>query len=346
MQLYNSIQSKRISRREILSLFFSFGLIIVGFLASFHTAYTSNSGVGWLEAGSYAIYSFGLKGKKPEYTFLGFDDCGAAILATGNYSWRCIEVEDDYAKLEVEINVLINGSVTYNGKEFVERAKNGDLSFIKRIPMEQVVGRIQLRSDMVRIPAPIYIYKNLVVTVDLNSMELVDESGKAWGKWVMWIDPLKYPLEGETLETFIINWLNTTVDLYVSYNDGTRGPPIDTLLGRFERYFVAGRPPIQNEFLLKLGVMTQPWIVITYTYDPRSGILLTAEAENYIDDLLTQELGVILTFGTFILSETNVSIDQDSEFDLSPFTPYLAVAAISGIIVGIYLINKKRHSLQ
>ncbi len=345
MQLYNSFHCKRISKRKALPLFL-FSLVAVSRLLSFHGAYASNSGVDWLEAGSYAVYSFGLKGEKPELTFLGFDDCGSSILVTGNYSWRCIEVEGDYAKLEVEINLLVNGSVSYNGIEFVERAENDDLSFIKRIPMDQVVGRIQVMSDMVRIPGPIYIQENLIVTVDLNTLELVGESEKAWGKWVMWINPLKYPLEGETLETFIVNWLNTTVDLYLSYNDGTQGPPIDTLLGKFERYFVAGRPPIENEFLLKLGVMTQPWIVLTYTYDPRSGILLTAEAENYIDDLLTQELGVIITFGTFILSETNISIDQDSEFDLSPFIPYLAVLGISAIIVGAYLISKKRRSVQ
>jgi len=336
---------KMTSKAKNFPLFLS-GLVAVSCLLNFYSVYAGNSGIDWLEAGSYAVYSFGLKGEKPELTFLGFDDCGLSILATGNYSWRCIEVEVDYAKLEVEINLLVDGSVTYVGKEFVEKANNSDLSFIKRIPMDQVVGRIQVMSDMVRIPGPVYIQENLVVTVDLNTMELIDESEKAWGKWVMWIDPLKYPLEGETLETFIVNWLNTTVDLYVSYNDGTQGPPIDTLLGRFERYFVAGRPPIENEFLLKLGVMTQSWIVLTYTYDPRSGILLAAEAENYIDDLLTQELGVILTFGTFILSETNVSIEQDGEFDLSPFIPYLAVLGISGTIVGAYLVRKKRHSFQ
>ena len=344
--MYSSSRGKRNPKMKILPLF-SFSLVFFCCLASFLRAYSNKSRFNWLEAGTYATYSFGaLKDGQLEPTFLGFDDCGSAILATGNYSWRCIEIEGGNARLEVEINLLINGSVSYNGIEFVERAEKGDLSFIKRIPMEQVVGRIQLRLDMVRIPGPIYIHKNLVVTVDIDTMELVDEDRNPWGKWVMWIDPLKYPLEGETLETFIVNWLNTTVDLYVSYNDGTRGPPIDTLLGIFERYFVAGRPPIENEFLLKLGVMTQSWIVLTYTYDPRSGILLTAEAENYIDDLLSQELGIIFTFGTFILSETNVSIDQDSEFDLSPFIPYLAVLGISAIIVGAYLIKKKRHLLQ
>lgn len=320
---------------------------VMGCVVSPHCAYAGKSRFSWLEAGSYAIYSFGLKDGQPEYTFLGFDDCGSAILATGNYSWRCIKVEDDYAKLEVEINLLINGSVDYIGIEFVERAENGDLSFIKRIPMEQVVERIQLTPDMVKIPGPIYIHKNIVVTVDLNTLELVDENGNPWGKWVMWIDPLKYPLEGETLETFIMNWLNTTVDLYIHYHNGSIGKPIDTVIGKFERFFIASRfEPFENEFLLKLGIMKQPEITMTYAYEPRSGILLQQLVSTYLDDVLTQKLGIILTSGTFILSETNVSIDQDSEFDISPFIPYLAILGISAIIVGAYLINKKRHSLQ
>ena len=344
--MHSSFRGKGFSKRKI-PLFFLFCLVVNGCVVSSHCAYAGKSRFSWLEAGSYVIYSFGFKGEKPESTFLGFDDCGSATLATGNYSWRCIEVEGDYAKLEVEINLLINGSVSYNGIEFVERAENGDLSFIKRIPMEQVVGRIQLRSDMVRIPSPIYIYKNLVVTVDLNTFELVDEDRNLWGKWVMWIDPLKYPLEGETPETFIMNWLNTTVDLYIHYHNGSIGKPIDTVIGKFERFFVASRfEPFENEFLLKLGIMKQPQITMTYAYEPRSGILLQQLVSSYLDDILTQKLGIILTFGTFILSETNVSIDQDSEFDLSPFIPYLAVLGISAIIVGAYLINKKRHSLQ
>jgi len=346
MPLYTTIHGKRISKMKTLP-FFLFGLIVVSCLVSSGGAGANKSRFNWLEAGSYATYSFGLKDGQPEYTFLGFDDCGSAILATGNYSWRCVELEDDYAMLEVEINLLINGSVTYNGKEFVEKAENGDLSFIKRIPMEQVVGRIQVESDIVRIPGPIYIHKNLVVTVDLNTLELVNEDGNPWGKWVMWIDPLKYPLEGETPETFIMNWLNTTVDLYIHYHNGSIGKPIDTVIGKFERFYVASRfESFENEFLLKLGIMKQPEITMTYAYEPRSGILLQQIAHTYLDDVLTQKLGVILTFGTFTLSETNVTIDQGSEFDFSPFIPYLAILGISGTIVGAYLIKKKRHSFQ
>ncbi len=322
--------------------FFLFGLVAVSCLASFHSAYAGNSGIDWLEVGSYAVYSFG---EEPS-SYLGFDDCAVAGLATGNYSWQCVEVEEDHAILEVEINLLVNGSVTYNGKEFVEKANNGDLSFIKRIPMDQVVGRIQVMSDMVRIPRPIYIHENLVVTVDLNTMELIDESEKAWGKWVMWINPLRYPLEGETIETFIMNWLNTTVDLHILYCDeSTR--PLDTVIGKITRIFAASRfEPFENEFLLKLKIMMQPSIVFTYIYEARSGILLEHETRTFLDDVLTQKLGIVLTSSSFILSETNVSIKQDNEFDFSPFIPYLAVLGISAIIAGAYLINKKRHSLQ
>jgi hypothetical protein len=135
-----------------------------------------------------------------------------------------------------------------------------------------------------------------------------------------------------------------TIDLYVCYNNGTRGPPIDTVLGRFERYFVAGHPPIENDFLLKLGFMKQPMIILTYEYDPRSGILLKAEG-NYLDDILTQGCGIIFA-DRFTLSETNVSTDRGSEFDFSPFIPYLAILGISAIIVGAYLIKKKRHSFK
>jgi len=328
-----------ISKRKILpSPFFLFGLIAVSCLVSSGGAGANKSRFSWLELGSYATHSFGLEADGRPGT-LGFDDCCVAAFCTGNYTWRCIEVEDNYAKLEVEINLTLKG-VSYIGREFVERAENGDLSFIKRIPMEQVIGRTQTMPDRVYISGAIHIHENLVVTVDLDTMELVDENCKPWGKWVMWIDPLKYPLEGETPETFIMNWLNTTVDLYIHYHNGSIGKPIDTVIGKFERFFVASRfEPFENEFLLKLGIMKEPQITMTYAYEPRSGILLQQLVSTYLDDILTQKLGIILTSGTFILSETNVSIDQDSEFDFSPFIPYLVILGISAIIAGAYLIK-------
>lgn len=331
------------SKRTFLP-FFLIGIVTINCLVSFHGAYANKSRFNWLGAGSYAVYSIN---KTKGSAWFGFDDCASTVDVTGNYSWRCIETNDDHAKLIVEANFTINSSVYYYGREFLEKAQNGDLSFIKRIPMEQVVGKILLEEDMVRvrIPGPLYIYNNTVVTVDLNTMEVVDENSKPWGKWAMWIDSLKYPLEGYTLETFIVNWLNMTVELYVSYNNGTSGPPIDTVLGRFERYFVAGHPPIENEFLLRLRIMNQPFLLLTYEYDPRTGILLHSELGYYLDDILTQRLGIIFADG-FTLLETNVSIEQSGEFDFTPFIPYIAVVAISGITIVTYLIKTLRKRKQ
>lgn len=324
--------------------FFLFGLVAASYLASVQNVCNGNSGFAWLQAGSYAVYSLG---EKPGSMSLGFDDCAAATRAAGNYSWRCIQVDGDHAALEVEINILINASVTYHGKEFVKKANNGDLSFIKRIPLDQVVGRIEVMPDKVIIAAPVFVHENLAVTVDLSTMELVDESGKAWGKWVMWINALKYPIEGETNETFIMNWLNTTVNLNVSYSDESARGGVDTVMGKILRVFAASRfESFENEFLLKLNIMMQPLVVFTYLYDARSGILLEQPTGTFLDDILTQKLGIVYTNGPFVLSETNVSIEEESEFDFSPFIPYLAIVGISGTIAGAYLIKKRRHSPQ
>ncbi|MCD6241810.1 hypothetical protein J7K27_09955 [Candidatus Bathyarchaeota archaeon] len=306
----------------------------------------------------------GLNETRKDLMVLGFDDHALARPVLGSYSWRCVEINGKYAKLQVEVNVTVLerlepteskwGGVTYTGREFFERAEKGDLSFIRRIPIEQAKEKIVLINGSkyggeyyVKIKAPVHIYKKLMVTVKLDTLELVDENGKPWGKWIMWINPLNYPLTNYTLERFVMNWLNKTLDLYVGYNNGTLGPTIDTVLGRFEKYFVASHPPIENEFLLELGLtLSSPSITLTYAYEPRTGIFLQTLTKEYVDDILTQELGIILADGPFTLSETNVSIKQDSGFDFSPFIPCLAVATISGIIVGAYLIKKKRRSPQ
>jgi hypothetical protein len=239
----------------------------------------------------------------------------------------------------------------HTGKEFLEEAARGDFSFIRRIPFDQVAGRTELvnMSEIgdeyyaVRIPAPVYIYKKLAVTVDLNTMELVDEKRVPWGKWALWINPLEYPLTGRTLETFVMNWLNTTVSLYIFYSNGT-GPPVDIALGHFERYFVAGHDPIENPDLLKLGpILNPPAIVLTYMYEPRVGILLHVGTMNYLDDVLTQKLGIIYTLGppAFSLLDTNISIEPSASFDLQTYLPYLAVLAISVTVVSAYFIKKR-----
>lgn len=311
----------------------------------------SPSKFSWLEVGSYATYSFNLE-LHPAGLF-GFDDHALARPVVGKYSWRCVELSPDYATLELELDFTVPknesveyGSVQYAGREFVERARENDFTFIRRIPIHQMTeNEIELLENphLVYIWGPIHIHKRLVVTVDLTTLELVNNNEKPWGRWAMWMNPTKYPLVGKTPEPFVVDWLNTTVELYVGYNDGTLGPPFDTVLGRFERYFVAGGTK-ENSFLLELGGlgMSSPEITLTYVYEPRSGILLQVAAEEYLDDVLTQKLGVIYTSGSFALLETNVSVEEDEALDLSLYVPYLAVLIIPATIAVAYLVKKKK----
>ncbi len=355
--------SKQTSFPFFVLLTFLIFLIINPPMSFYHTA-SSQSRFGWLRPGAYATYAVGINTTRPtkDAMVMGFifDDYGRAWPVLGTYSWRCIEANDKQAKLQVEVNVTAvrGGGVSYVGKEFYEIAKMGNLSFVKRVPMDQAVGNVELIniSDVnggyygVLVRGPIYIFRRIVVTVDLDTSMLLDDGGNPWGRWVMWIDALKYPLRGSTLEPFIMNYLNTTVYRYVMYNNGTRGwPRQNTTLGVVEKYFVAGGKPIENEaltkYVTKSGIVTTPApsLLLSYIYESRTGVLLRMATIDYMDDILFQKLGVVWTHGTLTILEANIPFEQDSGAGLSPYLPYLALLGISAIITTAYLVRKIPH---
>ena len=284
--------------------YFSVTLLVASLFFSVQPVNSAVYSFFWLKPGTGAFYSLGS-------AVLGFDDHGYANPVRGNYSWICLEVNDTHAILDVEVNIEVfqrpgwqnPGYIRYFGIEFLEMAAAGDLSFIKRVPMDQVVGRIELINRTtpgdeyyaVKIPSPIIISQKFSVVVDLDTMELIDENGEAWGKWALWIDPLKYPLEGNTEELFIMDWLNTTVSLNVRYKAPPKSMVIDTMFGEIVRYFVAWCDPIENDFLLELGVQGMTDICMSNYYEPRTGIFLWAGLFDYLDDVLTQKFGIIKT---------------------------------------------------
>jgi len=281
----------------------------------------------WLKPGTQAVYSF-------SDTCLGFDDCGRANPVRGNYSWLCQEVNYTHAVLDVEVNIEVfkrpdsehSGAITYRGIEFLEKAASGDLSFIKRVPMDQVIGRVELENRTtpgdeyyaVRIPSPINISQKFRVVVDLDNRDMIDENGERWGKWALWIDPLIYPLEGSTEELFVMNWLNTTISLNISYIDPPDTIPIDTIFGEINRYFAAWpNQPIENDFLLELGLEGDIDIMPVYYYESRTGIFLHAGIVDYLDDVLTQKFGIVKTSGEWAhplyLSSISFHCDLNSD---------------------------------
>lgn len=297
-------------------LLFFLALLLLAVSFSACNVHLAESKFSWLRVGSYAVYSLG-SDNPPEHYIPGmlmiFDDCAIteSYAVLGNYSWRCIEMEGEQARLEVEVNFTIDDrGVGYTGAKYVQMAKNDDLSFIKRIPLDQVEGKIDIydESDQVKIRGPINIYRKMNVTVDLETNELVDENGQPWGKWALWIDPLKYPITGRTPEIFVMNWLNTTLELSVRYNNGSTGKTVESILGTFERYFVGGAWEFEHEFLTEVGFS---FLILTYRWEPRTGIFLETSSGEYVDDILTQKLGIVLTDGRFALLDTNISIEPE-----------------------------------
>jgi hypothetical protein len=249
----------------------------------------------WLKRGTQALYSL------PEGPAL-FDDHASGHPFQGNYSWYCLDVNDTHAVLQVNITLELfkppewttPAHMTYFGSEFVQKAQSGDLSFIKRIPMDQVVGRIEIfespSNPQVLVPSPIVLNQVFIVTVDLDTMMMVGEDGEPLGKWILWIDPLKYSLGAGTTEPFIMNWLGQTLDFDVFYISSAN-PPFDSIFGSIKRYFYAGMPNLlENELLTELG-----WsgMGLGCRYEPRTGVLLGSSSSDFTDDVLAQKFGAI-----------------------------------------------------
>jgi hypothetical protein len=340
--------------------FFGLSFLILFFVL--FCAVAAQSKFGWLKPGCYAVYTLGTYEDEEISNLMkvGFDDCAWTRHLLGNYSWRCIGRDDGYARLEVEFNATVieagfkpftdipRGHVEYIGREFYDKAYSGDLSFVKRIPVDQFVERMELYAweeeefYSVEARAPIHIYKKIEVTVDLDTLELVDEYGLPWGKWALWIDTVKYPLNGTTREMLMMNWLNTTVYTDITYLD--KFETIDTIFGTYERFFQSWPGELKNDFLNKLSwesSFSYP-VYLNYAYEPRVGILLESLTWEYLDDVLTQKFGAVFTLGEFKLVETNISIDEPNGFDLSPYIPHLAVLGITATIAAAYFIKKMK----
>jgi len=282
----------------LLSLFFVLSLLPM----TTRGASPSIASFFWLKPGTQAVYAM----------FPGsmlFDDGANGTPFQGNYSWVCVDVNYTHAVLNVEIGLellkpseKVPAHILYIGTEFLEMAARGDLSFVRRIPMDQVIGKpIELFNvtagddfDGVSIMSPVFLSKNFQVTVDLDTMIMFDRNGEQLGKWILWIDPLKYPLAGwdqRTMEAFVTSWLNSTITVGVFYMKQPEAMPLNTMFGTVNRYFYATPENfVENQFLTDNGWSS---ILPAYCYEPRTGIFLTTWGPLFIDDTLTQEFGVV-----------------------------------------------------
>jgi hypothetical protein len=327
----------------------------------------------WLHEGSSAIYEFG-GGNMEGPAMVYFNACrvfGKEI--SGNYSWKVIAIEDGKAEVKVVFNLIIPGCqdseeylsklrahempsiVEYAGKRFVELAENGDFSFVKTLPRDQIdPKKVSIASDpeqgvyIVQFWGGFRIGEVFYITLDLYNLTIIDEHGQDWGKWLLWCNPVFYPVDSETKEIALYDWMNeTSFERTVSYK--TIGSPfwrlIKTPIGSFNEYYSATISPIQLEDPSLVYEGEEVYFGQSLTYETRIGILLTGGG--YVDDILAQKLGIAsLDMGYFWLAkleDIELMLKSDGGINLENYTPHLLIAIVVASAITVYWASRKRR---
>lgn len=221
---------------------------------------------------------------------LVLDDGGVVSTAFGGsvhgiYGWELHGYEGRLARLRVWLSVNAT-RLEYRGREFSERARSGDLSFVRRIEMNSL-KHLSTRGNTVVVEGNFSIFHEEEVLLDPATNMLVDSAGEPWGRFLLWINPARVPFSGSAREIAIVKWLgNETLEWNVSRD--TLPEPIDVPGLVASRVIqataeVGFEHPVAGAYISSLGAV----------YDEETGAFLGAPAA-YADDFLTQKAGVVL----------------------------------------------------
>jgi hypothetical protein len=325
----------------------------------------------WLRVGCAAYYEFGNL-QKPGLVNIYFNECWAfGRDISGNCSWRILSVGNGVAEVEVVYTLAIPGCSTYDeyitklrahelpavveydGEEFFALAKKGNFSFMTTFPQDQIdpTKAIIFNNSVtggigIQYWGGFFIQKTFRVNVDLQSLNIIDESGNVLGKWLFWINPVMYPVDESVEEIAMYNWNGITVKRNVTYclpGKGNYWQHVETPLGNFSEYY-QGQIPSFQIVGTKL-VSTEPiWFLSGETYEPRVGILLNALG--YEDDFLAQRLGILLMMTKYFWLSRLEGIDLKPQsgggFSLAGYAPYLVACVIAVSAVSVYWSYRKR----
>ena len=198
---------------------------------------------------------------------------------------------------------------------------------------------------------------SVIVTINTETMDLIDDYGKVWGKAWFWIDLARIPAshpDRTTVRNIIVvmNWLNETVKnprvsrvFSLSRESHLRSPK--TPLGYVNRCVVMSvQVPNITHLRKPYGVSFCPSGTPLYGYyEAKCGLLY---AGMYMDDILSQKFGVVYfellgekgeqAYG-IILEDTNVDIGVVSEIGVDPVTllknNYLYI--LTGVLAALFL---------
>ena len=330
-----------------------------------------------LEVGDYAEYE--LTGSSIDTINNGYTGGYKAL-----YRWEIVNEDETYfyIKFKLNINFPEKTIICYQDPEYIEKALDGDFSFVELLSGEYInsldVVVIEKEEDVplfyeninifsasdkiynreVDIPMPATLEYTFDIKIDKDTREVYDDNGKI-GKWNGWINPDKYPLYGETEEIFIENYKGYKVGGSVKYmeideeffdwfSDFEYNYPLK------KNYYLAYYKKIlakdnserdSEEFFDEEGIFPP---IGTHFYDPDTGILVFSTTGNFVDDILVKKLDItwlsLLESGKrgIMMQIADTNIDLSSE-ETKAFN-YLYLLPIP-IIVGlilIYIVVKKK----
>ncbi len=273
---------------------------------------------------------------------------GGSVL--GTYGWELLGYEGRFARLRVWLSVNAT-RMEYKGREFSERARSGDLSFVKRVKISSL-KYLSARGNTVMMEGNFSIFHEEEVLLDPATNMLVDSAGEPWGRFLLWINPARVPFSGSIREVAIVRWLgNETLEWNVSRE--TLPEPIDVPGLVASRVIQATAEigfehPVAGAYISSLDAV----------YDEGTGAFLGAPAA-YADDFLTQKAGVVLllcvnlggegqqrTFGIRAIEVVSQPQVERTSTYLDPWLLRQAALAAIAVIAAICLLLAAGRSMR
>lgn len=363
----------RMRRYNPFPLFFLLPLLVSISMSSISALQQIHYTPNWLQVGCSATYEFG-RGDYAGPVRVFFNESRAwGKDLSGNYTWTVIAIENGKALIKVMFDLIIPGSETYEeyvskvkahenpsvveymGKEFVKLAEGGNFSFVKMLPQDQIDEEKVCIADnpqqgvyVVQFWGKFHISEVFYITLDLYNLTMIDERGSPWGKWLLWSNPVFYPVDREVKEIALYNWSGRLIERNVTYKLPGKQPwwLIETPVGNFTEYYLGQIFPLQIQDPKLVGENEKAYLMQTATYEPRTGLLLNTLSGNYVDDILAQKLGILQLNPAYFwltkLEGIELKPETENGINFANCAPYLVVVILAVSAVLVYWSYRKR----
>ena len=208
------------------------------------------------------------------------------------------------------------------------------LAYEKEVVEEDEKGSLQIVKEWVHevhFPPGVTSEFTFDLKVDKDTREVYNSNGKL-GKWMLWINPDKYPLHGMTEEVFIENYFGKSIKGRIEYLD-------------LEEIYWYPKEYMKKGYFSGIVVSEEDVLSINNNYDPDKGILVWCIGD-YLDDIFTS-LGIksMSLFCdedkvTMKIVDTNINLSSE-ETKAFNYLYLLPIPIIVGLIL-IYIAVKKK----